>query len=416
MKTAGMCALETPLPVEDLEGLLKQSLGPAFKIKHVTWKYLTDPGENFGSLILAVTVSVTENSSLNTLNIVVKLPPTSAYLLDLFNSSLTFEKELCFYRDIVPVLMDLHKSALHEQELNNFAPRFFGGRLGLKNSKEFDSQAAIILENLTSSSYSVQDRIMGLDIGHVKFAVKELAKLHAMVICLKIKRRDFFENTVLPALKPPANETAKKCVMDMIQKAYADIKNLEEAKPYLESIEKTLHCTDDESTKFDQQKELWATLVHNDFWVNNMMFCYDSSGHVSGMKIVDFQLCIYDYGVQDLIFFLISSSKKEIIDNNLDEVIDLYYDSFVNFLNKLGVDTKQYTRNKFLELLNKCAPTKFPQCIMMVQVIQASRISSSEIKNMDNKEKLLQRETNNIGNQKLLHIVETFAKRKWLLK
>lgn len=412
-----MYELETSLPVEDLEGLLKQSLGPDLKIKHVTWKHLTDPGENFGSLILAVTVSITENSSLNTLNIVVKLPPKSAYLIDLFNSPLTFKKELYFYSDIVPALIDLYrKSDLHEQELNNFAPRFFGGRLGLKNPNEFDSQAAIILENLTSSGYSVQDRIMGLDLEHVKFAVKELAKLHAMIIALKTKRRDFFENIVLPALKPPANETAKKCVMDMIQKAHTDIKCIEAAKPYLDDVEKTLHCENDEGNNSNQLEDLWATLVHNDFWVNNMMFCHDISGRITGMKIVDFQLCIHDYGVNDLIFFLISSSNKEVIDNNLDEVIDLYYNFFINILNKLGVDTKEYSKTKFLDLLNKCAPSKFTQCIMMVPVIQAARISPSEIKNMENKEKLLQRETNNIGNQKLLHIVETFAKRKWLLR
>lgn len=410
-----MCELETSLPVEDLEGLLKQSFGPNLIVKHVIWKHLTDPGENFGSLILAVTANIDENSSSRTLNIVVKLPPKSAYLIDLFNSPLTFKKELYFYSDIVPALNDLlSQSDFNEKELNNFTTRFFGGRLGLKNPEKFDSQAAIILENLTFSGYSVQDRITGMDIEHVQFAVKELAKLHAMIISLKTKRRDFFENTVLPALKPPANETAKKCVMDMIEKAHENIQNLEAAKPYLESVKKTLQCANNEDVNSNQQDEMWATLVHNDFWVNNIMFCHDSSGHITGMKIVDFQLCIYDNGILDLIFFLISSSKKEVIDNNLDEMIDLYYDSFVNFLNKLGVDTKQYTKNKFLELLNKYAPTKFTQCIMMVQVIQAHHVSHSETQNLDNKEKLLQRELGSMGNQKLLHIVETFAKRKWL--
>ncbi|XP_046838289.1 uncharacterized protein LOC124432949 isoform X2 [Vespa crabro] len=408
---ANMCELETSLPIEDFEGLIKQSLGSGVKIKNVTWKHLTDPGENFGSLILGVTINTVENSSSNALNVVVKLPPKSAYLMDLFNSPLTFKKELNFYSDIVPALKDIYRSCNLQEEV--FVPHFFGGRLGLKNPNEFDSQAVIILENLVSSGYSVQNRIMGMDIEHIKYGVKELAKLHAMIIGLKVKRPDFFENSVLPILVSPNNETAVKCIMDMIHKAIDDLKNLEEAKPYMKSIEATLKSTN--MTDITNEDDLWKTMIHKDFWVNNMLFRHDASGHITSMKIVDFQLCIYSYGVEDLIFFLISSAKKEVIDNNLDDMIDLYYDSFIDILKMLKVDTEQYSKSKFLELLNKCAPIKFSQCIMMVQVIQASRTTHSEVKNMENTAELFKRETSKIGNQKLLHIVETFAKKNWLL-
>nr|XP_050857584.1 uncharacterized protein LOC127067095 isoform X1 [Vespula vulgaris] len=411
MCMAEMCELETSLPIEDFEGLIRKSLGSGLKIKNVTWKHLTDPGENFGSLILAVTVNTIENSSSKTLNVVAKLPPKSAYLVDLFNSPLTFKKELNFYSDVVPALKDIYRSSNLQEEVS--VPRYFGGRLGLENPDKFDLQAVIILENLKSSGYSVQDRIMGMDLEHVKHAVKELAKLHAMIIGLKINRRDFFKNTILPVLVSPTNETAVKCVMDMIHKAHEDLKHLEEAKPYMESVEATLKSTN--ISNETEKDDLWATIVHKDFWVNNMLFCHDSSGHITDMKIVDFQLCIYDYGVEDLIFFLISSAKKEVIDNNLDDMINLYYDSFIDVLKMLKVDTEQYSKSKFLELLNKCAPMKFAQCIMMVQVIQASRTSHSEMKNMENAAELFKRETNDVGNKKLLHIVQTFAKKNWLL-
>lgn len=405
---------DTSLPIEDFEGLVKQALGSGVKIKNVTWKHLTDPGENFGSLILGVNVNTIENCTSNTLNVVVKLPPKSAYLMDLFNSPLTFKKELNFYREVVPALNDIYRTCSNLQAEEVFVPRYFGGRLGLKCPDEFDSQAVIILENLVSSGYSVEDRIMGMDLEHVRCAVKELAKLHAMIIGLKVNRPDFFESFVLPILVSPNNETAVKCLMDMMNKAHDDLKNLEEAKPYMEGIEATLKSAN--VIDVTGENDLWKTMVHRDFWVNNMLFRHDAtSGRITGMKIVDFQLCIYSYGVEDLIFFLISSAKKEVIDDYLDDMIDLYYDSFVDVLRMLKVDTKRYGKSQFLELLNKCAPTKFSQCIMMVQVIQASRTTHSEVKNMKNPAELFKRETSDIGNRKLLHIVETFAKRKWLL-
>ncbi|XP_014616650.1 PREDICTED: uncharacterized protein LOC106793888 [Polistes canadensis] len=409
---AEMCKLETSLPIEDFEGLMKQSLGSGLEIKHVTWKHLTDPGENFGSLIVAVTINFIQNFSSKTMNLVVKLPPESPYQMDLFNSPLTFKKELKFYSDVAPALADIYHSLNLKNEF--FIPRFIGGRLGLKSPDKFDSQAAIILENLTLSGYTVEDRIMGMDLDHVKFAVKKLAKLHAMIIGLKVKRRDFFENTVLPTLVPPGNETALRAVKDMINKAHENLKCIEEAKPYLESIEATL-----KSFSMDNvinKEDLWTTIVHNDFWVNNMLFRHDASGNIIDLKIVDFQLCICSYGIEDLIFFLISSSKKEILDNNLDDMIDLYYDSFIDVLKTLEIYTEHYNKSKFLELLNKHAHRKFSQCIFMVQVIQASRISRSELKNNDNNVDLLKRESNNIGNQKLLHIVKTFERKNWLLK
>ncbi|XP_015191650.1 PREDICTED: uncharacterized protein LOC107074598 isoform X2 [Polistes dominula] len=407
-----MCELKTSLPIEDFEGLMRQSFGSDLEIKHVTWKHLTDPGENFGSLIVAVTVNFIENFSSNTMNLVVKLPPESPHLLDLFNCPLTFKKELKFYSDVVPVFADIYRSLNVKNEF--FVPRFIGGRLGLKNPDKFDSQAAIILENLKLSGYTVEDRIMGMDLDHIKFGVQKLAEFHAMTIGLRIKRRDFFENTVLPTLIPPANEAAMKGVMDMINKAHETLKRIEEAKPYLESIEATLKSNNMDNVI--NKEDLWATIVHNDFWVNNMLFRHDASGNIIDLKMVDFQLCIYSYGIEDLIFFLLSSSNKEVLDNNLDDMIDLYYDTFIDVLKKLKINTEHYSKSKFLELLNKHAHSKFSQCIFMVQVIQATRISRSELKNNDNNVDLSKIESNNIGNQKLLHIVKIFAKKNWLLK
>lgn len=401
------------LPIQDLDALLRQTCGRDFQIKDVEWKPLTDPGENFGSMILAVDISAEENNKKRTLNVVIKLPPKSAYLLDLFDSPMTFKKELDFYSNVAPEFLRLQNESRMSQEAQSvIVPRFFGGRLGLRDPKRFDDQAAIVLENLKYQNYTTQDRIHGLDKVHMNFAIGHLAKLHAITICLKLRKPEFFEKMVMPVLEEIANEVTKECTMDMIKKAHGDYKNIKEAEPYLNRIEKTIEYG---SRATATPEEPWATLVHNDFWVNNMLFKYDESGRPINMKIVDFQLSIYDYGVNDLIFFLISSSRKEVLDDYLDDMIDLYYDSFIECLRSLSVDTGLFHKSKFMEQLNQCAPIKFNQCIMMVQVIQAARGSITEVPETADRDVFKGRVDDDNCAQKLLHVLYTFDRKGWLL-
>lgn len=402
------------LPVKNLDALLIQTYGPDFQIHDAEWKQLTDPGENFGSQILAITVNAEQNGKKRTLNMVVKLPPRSQYLLDLFDSPITFKKELDFYSTVATEFLKLqNESGIPEETLSVITPRFLGGRLGLRDPQCFDEQAAIILENLKDDDYTTQDRILGLDKVHMDFAISHLAKMHAITIGLKLKKPDFFKRVVLPVLEYTVDEDAKDCVKDMVQKAYNDYKNMKEAEFYLDKIEKTLEYAKHVTIT---PKEPWTTLVHNDFWVNNMLFKYDKTDKPINMKIVDFQLTIYDYGVHDLIFFLISSSRKEVLDEHLDDMIDLYYNSFIKCLESLSVNTNIFPKSQFMEQLNQCAPIKFKQCIMMVQVIQASRGSVTESTDTADKDVFKGGINDENYKQKMLHVLSVFDRKGWLVK
>ncbi|XP_012225519.1 uncharacterized protein [Linepithema humile] len=400
-------------PVQDLNALLMQTYGPDFQIHDVEWKPLTDPGENFGSEIFAINIRGEQNNKNIAVNVVVKLPPKSEYLLDLFDSPITFKKELEFYSTVAPELLKLqNESGIPRENLSVITPQFLGGRLGLKDPQRFDQQAAIILENLKDHDYTTQDRILGLDKVHMDFAIEHLAKLHAITIGLKLKKPEFFEKAVLPALEYTVDESAKDCVVSMIKKAHDDYKDIKEAEPYLDRIEKTIEHG---LRTIVKPEEPWATMVHNDFWVNNMLFKYDESGKLINMKIVDFQLTVYDYGVNDLIFFLISSCQKEVLDSHLDDMIDLYYDSFIECLKSLDVDTSRFPKSQFIEQMNLCAPLKFRQCIMMVQVIQAARGSVTETTATADENVFKGGVNDENYKQKMLHVLSIFDRKGWLV-
>lgn len=406
------------LPVQKLDGLLAQSLGNDFQIKHLEWKPLTAPGENFGSVMLAITVTVGRaNNKTETMNLVAKLPPTAAYLLELFNSPVTFKKELRFYSSMATEFLNLQlECGINEKDLCVVTPAFVGGRLGLKVPDEFDEQASIVLENLKCSGYGTEDRIYGLDKEHTEFAVEGLAKLHALAIALKMKKPDVYKRVAPDVLEEVLNDTTEKCVMDMLRKGHSDVQDIAEVQPYLERVNRTVEHGIQAGKNLGEPEEPWGTLVHNDFWVNNMMFRHDEHGELVDMKIVDFQLCVYDYGVKDLIFFLVSSANKDILDNELDGMIDLYYRCFVKFLDALGVDTVKFSKERFDEIVDYCAPIKFNQCIMMAQVIQSPRGSAPEMKDVKGTEIFMKNAGDGVYKQKLQHIVTLFDRRGWLHK
>lgn len=409
-------------PIQKLDTLLAQTLGNNIQIKHVEWKLLNAPGENYGSDMLAITVIVTRSpkNTEETLNLVAKLPPTSAFLLDLFNSPISFKKEIQFYNSMAKEFMKLQiENGMNDQEL---VPKFYGGRLGLKSDK-FDGQAVILLENLKCNGYVTEDRIFGLDKKHTEFAVKRLAKMHALVIALKLKKPQLYKNIVTELLVNVANETTEKCVNDMMQKVIVDLQNMEEIKPFIDNIKKTIEYCKEQIEKSEKIEEPWGTMIHNDFWVNNMLFKHDEQGEIIDMKIVDFQLNVYDYGVKDLIFFLISSANKDTLDNELDYMLDLYYSSFIKDLKALNIDIDKFPKKKFDEIVNYCGTLKLNQCFLMTQVIQAPRINKNldtKITNFDTEMKadeIFKDQSNNvIYKEKLSHIATVFHKKGWLLK
>lgn len=404
--------LESGIPIKELLELLAPALGlSVFEIECVQWKPLTDPGENFGSLMLAFDVTTTRDELLH---LVAKLPPSTPYLLELFDSPLTFHKELNFYTCVAAAFESLWKECRMEVEEGSIAPHFVAGRLGLAERDKFDGQAVIILENLRFKGYKTGDRILGLDRQQVEFGLRALARLHASGIALKLKRPEFFRELVLEVLQRRVDETALRCVQDMVRKAWNDLEAMPEAKEYLTRIGKTIEYGDKADCAGEPMEEPWPTLVHQDFWVNNMMFQYEhNTSDIIDIKILDFQLCLYDFGAKDLIFFLISSVQKEILDNSLDRFMKYYHDRFLEYLKALDVDVTCFSWERFLQTVDHCGPIKFRQCIMMTQVIQATY---GKEKDIGSKDGFLGRDAGDAYREKLLYVVRTFDRKGWLLK
>lgn len=157
--------MSSPPKIDNLKELLEPYLDGAKLIDYST-KYLTKPGDNYGSTILALSATIqSDDEELKKLELVAKMPPETAAFFQMFQVPLTCIKENETYLQIVPTLINFQKEAqIPESDLIDVFPNFYGARISLDpEAKIADMGALLILENLKIKGFEVGDRLTGFD-------------------------------------------------------------------------------------------------------------------------------------------------------------------------------------------------------------------------------------------------------------
>lgn len=76
-------------------------------------------------------------------------------------------------------------------------------------------------------------------------------------------------------------------------------------------------------------------ILHGDLWVNNIMFQHDEKGLPTEVLFVDYQMSRYGSPVQDLMYFILSSTEYSIKVKEFDFMIKYYYRELVKNLKLL---------------------------------------------------------------------------------
>lgn len=112
----------------------------------------------------------------------------------------------------------------------------------------------------------------GLDLSHSKLAINELARFHALGIALKHFNPEIFEE---------AKKTFSEFPFYMIDSEYQEIINStiklicrDTRIAQYENRIRALVLTPEDWKNFQEGEiiEPWLTIIHGDFWVNNIMF------------------------------------------------------------------------------------------------------------------------------------------------
>lgn len=419
------------LTKQEFESLLSPQLGSDVKVEDFKTQALTQPGDNYGSTILSAELTIKQGNERNTLSLVVKLVPPSAFLREAFDIEVTFSKEVNAYRLVGPQYKDLQEEkGIPSNKRIDVFPKFYGARTNKQGDFDgkSDNTAVLLLGNLKMEGYCTGNRRKGLNLKHMELGVTQLARFHAVSVALKILKPNVFKETVL--------KSCDRCIIGGISNdevtekwitaTMNDVKCIQECLPYLEKIERTIR--EDLKGKANPSppppKEPFATFVHNDFWVNNMMFLYEtdddnlndpSKNEIPiSMKFVDFQTTHYASPIHDLIFFIYSSAAIGVVKDYCDDLLRLYHHEFIDCLTGLACDVNPFSIEKFQDELNANAPKELPHILLMAKVISADESQVPELSDMDADVMLQHNFGGKLFEEKVKFIVQDFVQRGWL--
>lgn len=401
--------------ITNFQDLLDETLGKSKELTTYEIKNLTAPGENYGSLMLAVKVDLREKATgkEESLHLIAKTAPTSEFIQQMFQSRFSFKKELEFYRTIVPTLRQFQKSQGVTKTID-FVAEFYGGRTSINPQLQFDKEAIILLENLKISGYEIGDRFVGLNYECTKLVLEDLAVLHAVPVALKLKQPSVFKDNVFPYLKNASFFTGlgPGPIKAMVNDAADLLRQTEEFKVQAELLEEVFNRGEAYRINPVAPKEPFATIAHSDFWVNNTMLLLKDGKPIKN-KMVDFQLTEYNSPAKDFIFFMFISVQNQIIIDHFDELFQFYYDTYIDTLKKHNVDISKFSLNEFLADMDTAAKQDTVlQCIVMLRPIFAPKGVHLNFEIMDENTKL--REPTETHKEKLYFLIRELTKRNWL--
>lgn len=203
---------------------------------------------------------------------------------------------------------------------------------------------------------------LGLDFRHAKVALTELAKYHALGIVCKQQNTEFFKlaKDIMEMNPVTITNEVDDLIVQIRDILCSDIR----ISPYEDRMKKEFSEGWSKVLFTKQRDNIWMTFTHGDFWINNMLFLHDEYENPIGIKFVDFQVANYNASPRDLPYFLLCSCNLEVASNHVDELLKIYYETFVDTLNKMKCDSSSYTRDSFDEQLKLEANDMFLRVVV----------------------------------------------------
>ncbi|KAJ8871952.1 hypothetical protein PR048_028292 [Dryococelus australis] len=396
----------------DLERLLGQ------EIVSYEATNLTAAGDNYGSVMVAVDVTL---QSGKVLNIVAKMFPESEVVQQHFQSHLSMRKEVDVY-----LLVSSEFEKIQEEQSVPLSERLHifchcpGARLTLQGYDDrplADEDSILLLENLKVQGYRVADRVLGQDLIHAELVMTDLAKFHATGLAIKLRKPDVFRSKIMKAcdaikirwLTKDKDEIRTRTYLESLREIPICEQNINILRDRMKQYVDYSH-----SDEFRTPTESFATMVHYDLWTNNLMFRYKSETDEKPVhfKMVDFQVVRYGSAATDVIFYLFTSTQTGMVTHNLDHLLKLYHDTFVHWLNILGCDSNVFKYSDFLDEVNSVAPTELVHILFWLLPITLHKDQMKEYSMYSPPDQ--KRTLNQDFIRRTSEIVTVFSQRDWL--
>ncbi|XP_063971981.1 uncharacterized protein LOC135159830 isoform X2 [Diachasmimorpha longicaudata] len=229
----------------------------------------------------------------------------------------------------------------------------------------FADQEEIVMVDLKNEGYVVMPRLELLDLEHCKAFLKTLAKFHARSYALKRRDPKKFQDLMSATTEAVFPQDDGHCVgasLDMsITTGIAHLKSLDDANEELESAIDIMERYVGNAVKMMKEQvvhrnEKYDVLSHGDVWNNNILFKHDADGRVVDVKLIDFQIPRHASAAIDFHYFMYSSAKSIVIEENYEELIESYHSALIDELRQSNIpeeDVKEMSLDWFQDELQK---------------------------------------------------------------
>ncbi|XP_065223019.1 uncharacterized protein LOC135847429 [Planococcus citri] len=271
--------------------------------------------------------------------------PSNSVFYDLIKQWGSYDNEVAIYTKVLPAMYTIENDD-HKGNCSFTSKHYFS-----------DDRMSLVLEDLSQSGYRCADRLDQLDIEHCFYALRCLAKFHALSVKLEttvglpelVKRDAFMSPDGMSDPSITAFQSHIPMYLDSLPQNLKDrYPNMVEYFQTLTSAENlTLTANRLTTSKFN-------VLCHGDFWTNNIMFEYDKYDTIREVKLIDFQLTSWSNPAKDLIYFIITSVKFELYLKYFPLLLRIYLDTLNRVLSRLECPT--YHMNQLLDDLDTMYP------------------------------------------------------------
>lgn len=262
------------------------------------------------------------------------------------------------------------------------------------------------------SGYSTIDRLVGFDIEEAKSILKDLAAFHAVPIALKLLKPEVFESYVKKNVLL-RDDSVVLSDEDFKQPIWIEVlEDTDECKPYIENVKKQLNDCFVKADLYGKPfTEPFATIAHNDLWVNNIM-----QKHIDGRsynKIIDFQMYHYGNPLLDMVFFVFSSVQRDVAKHYFEDFLLYYEDEFFKVLSSLKCNTTSLKRD-FREQVKIDGPTELIHLLFMTIPIYGRTQEAGVDFDAGPFDMMKSSSLTKDAVDHLVHIVREFGKRGWI--
>ncbi|XP_020811422.1 uncharacterized protein LOC110186558 [Drosophila serrata] len=308
---------------ELFEDVLKSSVEGYSKVSTFKAEMGSTAGENYATIMLRVHIEVElKDGKTKKVSYMVKLPHLNESYKEMLEHTNIFDIERTMYSEVVPEMEALYKEA-------GVDIRFGAKSYDFKNA-ETDY---VVLEDLGIKGFKNANRLEGLDQAHTERVLLKLAQWHA-ASAVRVATKGLYPEIVLQGYFKEESRPMMGAMLDgMGTRFITSCATYENNELYIDKVKALKPVYVDKCFEFAKvDPNEFNVLNHGDSWSNNIMFQYDAFGKIKEVYMVDYQIPKYGTVAQDLLYFLLSSTKLEDKLSKFDYYIKVYHDNLVEHL------------------------------------------------------------------------------------